>query len=63
MERDLTYKTMFEDGIYSISVYAGKYFFFDVECQTEDEEDIEEAIQSYLDDNGFGDTYFNIVHK
>lgn len=63
MERNLTYKTMFEDGTYTISVYAGKHLFFDIECQTENEEDIEEAIQSYLDDNGYGDTHFNIVHK
>lgn len=62
MERNLTYKTMFEDGIYTISVFDGKHLIFDVECQSEAEEDIEEAILSYLDDNGFSDKCFNVIH-
>ena len=70
MKRKLYYTISFEfddcdtkNGNKAISVYSIENNelknFCDIECQNEDNSETE--IQSYLDDNGFGDESFELI--
>ena len=61
MERKLTYTTMFEEGIYTITVFWNDKLFFEFDSMSDNEDVVEERIFNYLSDNGYDDDHFELI--